>query len=81
MAGYLASIIKDKDIEIQAKDVELKQFNKREGEMKDMLQKYELLSKATKQVEASVETSVNQMTADFRRSGLEHNVRSDIRKW
>ena len=71
MAGYLASIIKDKDIEIQAKDVELKQFNKREGEMKDMLQKYELLNKATKQVESNVEKSVNQMTADFRRSGLE----------
>ena len=42
--------------------------------MKDMLQKYELLNKATKQVEANVEKSVNQMTADFRRSGLEQNV-------
>ena len=77
LAGYLASIIKDKDTEIQQKDVELKQLVKRDSDMKEMLHKYELLSKATNSVGVKAENTVDQMTADFRRSGLEHNAVED----
>ena len=69
LAGYLATIIKDKDAEIQWKDVELKQLIKRDGDMKEMLKKYELLSKATKSVGSVAENPADVMTADFRRSG------------
>ena len=39
--------------------------------MKDMMQKYELLSKATSIVESRDEKSINQMTAEFRKGNLE----------
>ena len=68
LAGYLANIIKNKDVEIQSKDMEVKQLMKREGELKDMMQKYEVLSNATQIVESRDERSVHKMTADFRRN-------------
>ena len=37
--------------------------------MKEMLKKYELLSKATNSVGSVTENPVDVMTADFRRSG------------
>ena len=42
-----------------------------------MLNKYELLSKATNSVSARVDNPVDEMTAEFRRSGLEHNAIED----
>jgi len=51
LAGYLANIIKNKDAEIQNQAIEIKQLIKREGELKDMMQKYEVLSNASQIVE------------------------------
>ena len=45
--------------------------------MKEMLKKYELLSKATNSVGSVAENPADVMTADFRRSGQEHNAIED----